>query len=75
MVKSMKILLTDEEVEAIPATNFGGNVDDLNIARAQLKKVVQYIDENFYIGVGCDGKIEYEGDYMRWEALKKGAGL
>jgi len=39
----MDILLTSEEIEAIPVTNWGGNVDDLNIAKAQVKKVAEHI--------------------------------
>lgn len=37
------ILLTDEEIEAILVANLGGNTDDLNIAKAQLKKIVEFI--------------------------------
>lgn len=33
-------LLTDDEIAAIPATNTGGNYDDVQLCKAQLKKVV-----------------------------------
>jgi len=42
----MSILLTAEEIRAIPGSSFGGCEDDLNVAKAQLKKVATWgIDE------------------------------
>jgi len=64
------ILLTDEEIQDVDDSmgsedwRFGEAV-----AKAQLKKAVEYIDKNFYIGVDCNGEVEYEGDYRRWQAL------
>ena len=78
----MGILLEDVEivdavllVSATGLNNLPATEQGKSIARAQLKKVVEFIDKNFYIGVGCDGLIEYEGDYQRWQALKKEAGI
>ena len=34
------ILLDAKEIEAIPATNFGGNVDDFNVVKATAKKIL-----------------------------------
>lgn len=71
------ILLTD--YEALEASYKNPNKADMlgvpcpltykRVAKAQLKKVVEYIDKNFYIGVDGNGDIEYEGDYERWQAL------
>ena len=50
-------LLTDEEIEEIPLTNWGGNEDDLNIAKAQIRKTLKTLKEY------ADGKwIRFEGD-------------
>ena len=36
----MSILLTEEEIEAMPVTNLGGNFDDLNLVKATGKKIL-----------------------------------
>jgi len=42
-------LLTDEEIAYVPATNMGGNFDDLRLCKAQLKKIMQLMSK--YNGV------------------------
>ena len=39
----MRILLEDKEIQAIPVVGGPGNTDDKNIAKAQLKKLVNII--------------------------------
>ena len=73
----MTILLGEDKLNelAYEFEESGEGNWEIFLCRKQLKKVVEYIDNNFYIGVGCDGEIEYEGDYERWQALKEEAGI
>ena len=70
--EKLNVRLTDEEISR--ALRNQGYTDEVHaelevVAKAQLKKVVEYIDKNFYIGVDGNGDIEYEGDYRRWQVL------
>ena len=67
------ILLTNKEIESIPTTNQGGNVDDLNIAKAQLKKVMEW-GEEMCLDPQHTHKLDYKqrhNCYRCWQDLLK----
>ena len=71
----MSILLTAEEIRAIPGSSFGGCEDDLNVAKAQLKKVVESISrECEFITYRDEIDCIIVNDEF-WNTLKKEAGI